>query len=177
MPAAERQQSDGRHVPVTVPAPSQTGAERAAAVVRLLDAIKAAHPSRRGSRRKASGACALIGPDGETVVLPETLLKALRTTAEILAAGGGAAIVPVEKELTTQEAAGLLNMSRQYLVRLLDANEIPHHRVNTHRRIKLGDLLTFKTKRDARRRKALRELTRITEDSDALDSFPHQNGE
>ncbi len=62
----------------------------------------------------------LVGPDGQTIELPESALRVLKDGIHQLVQGHAVAIMPVHLELTTQEAADLLNVSRQYLVRLLD---------------------------------------------------------
>jgi excisionase family DNA binding protein len=69
-------------------------------------------------------------------------------------------IIPVHEELTTQEAADILNVSRQYLVELLDTQTIPHTIVGTHRRIRCGDLMNYKNDRDAQRKKGLSRMTK-----------------
>jgi excisionase family DNA binding protein len=69
-------------------------------------------------------------------------------------------IVPVHEELTTQEAADILNVSRQYLVELLDTQTIPHTKVGTHRRIRFGDLMHYKNDRDAQRKEGLSRMTK-----------------
>ncbi len=106
----------------------------------------------------------LVGPGGEEVELPESAYRALRDAVHQLGQGHAVAIVPVHTELTTQEAAEMLNVSRQYLVRLLDRGDLPYHRVGTHRRIRFGDLMEYKHRRDQARREGLRRLTRLSED-------------
>jgi excisionase family DNA binding protein len=106
-----------------------------------------------------------VGPDGEeSVELPASVAAALREVIEHMSRGAAVSIVPLHKELTTQQAAGILNVSRQYLVRLLDSGEIPHHRVNRHRRIRFGDLMEYKERRDAHRREGLRKLTQLSQE-------------
>jgi excisionase family DNA binding protein len=67
------------------------------------------------------------------------------------------------RELTTQQAADLLNVSRQYLVRLLDENRIAFRKTGQHRLLRIEDVLEFKKKRDKERRAGLRELSRMTQ--------------
>jgi excisionase family DNA binding protein len=74
--------------------------------------------------------------------------------------GNSVTIVPTHKELTTQEAADILNVSRQYLVELLDNQTIPHTKVGTHRRIRFGDLMNYKNDRDAKRQQGLSRMTK-----------------
>ncbi len=123
----------------------------------LLDAM-AHQQGRRESR------CQLVGPDGESIPIPETVFSLLERVTEVLARGDAITVVPVGKELTTQQAANILNVSRQYLVRLLDQGRIPHTKTGKHRRIRVGDVLVFKRKRDRSRRAALDELTELSEE-------------
>jgi len=114
--------------------------------------------------RREAWMLVLEGPDGQRQDLPDPLQRLFRQLVRVLARGEAVSIVPVHKELTTQQAADLLNVSRQYLVRLLDQDELPYHRVGTHRRIKFGDLMGYKRRRDRERRSGLDELTRLSQE-------------
>jgi excisionase family DNA binding protein len=78
-------------------------------------------------------------------------------------------VVPVGREVTTQQAANVLNVSRQYLVRLLDDGRIPFRKTGKHRRLRIEDVLSFKEGRDAERRTSLRELSRLTQELGGYD--------
>jgi excisionase family DNA binding protein len=106
----------------------------------------------------------LIGPRGETIALPEPVFHLLHRVVSVLARGDAVTVVPVHKELTSQQAADLLNVSRQYLVRLLDQGALPHRKTGKHRRIRINDLLAYKKKREAERQSALDELTQMSQD-------------
>ena len=84
--------------------------------------------------------------------------------AELLAEGRPVAVLPDEEMLTTQAAADLLNVSRQYLVRLVDSGELPAVWVGSHRRLRAADVAAFKTARDARRTSALDRLVALSEE-------------
>ena len=140
-----------------VAAPAEQRAE-VAALFELLD--KAAHRA----RRPRSAGCKLLGPSGESIVIPERVFYVLERVNEVLARGDSLTIVPVGKEVTTQKAADMLNISRQYLVRLLDAGRIPYTKTGKHRRLRLEDVLAFKEQRDRERGTALDELTQLSED-------------
>ena len=100
----------------------------------------------------------LVGPDGRSQRLPESLYAFLVQLIADLQAGKSVSIIQSEATLTTVEAANMLGVSRQFLVKLLESKQVPHHKVGTHRRIYMRDLLTYKAERDGRRRKALDDL-------------------
>src|SRR5215208_7122618 len=132
-----------RMEPVTAP-PEQRA--EVAELLKLLGAI--AQPPSRQRQKPRTPACRLVGPQGESFVIPESVFYALARVVEVLARGDAITIVPVGKELTTQQAADLLNVSRQYLVRLLDEKRIEHTRTGKHRRLRIEDVLAFKEQRD-----------------------------
>jgi excisionase family DNA binding protein len=74
--------------------------------------------------------------------------------------GKGVSVIPVMQELTTQQAANLLGVSRPFLVDLLGKNQIPFHKTGTHRRIYLKDVLDYQERRDSDRKRILDEMAR-----------------
>lgn len=125
----------------------------------------------RATKRERQPQCKLIGPQGDSIPLPESVFFVLERVAQVLARGDAVTVVPVGKELTTQQAADLLNISRQYLVRLLDQNVIPHRKTGKHRRLRIEDVLTYKQERDEERETALDELTKMSEDAGGYDEL------
>src|SRR5688572_29218325 len=112
----------------------------------------------------------LVGSDGDAIELPEPIFRLLRQIVPHLKKGHALTLVPLHKELSTQQAADLLNVSRPFLIGLLERGEIPYTKVGKHRRIRFGHLITFKRARDAGRRQTLRRLTQLGQDF-GLDRF------
>ncbi|HET7034403.1 MAG TPA: excisionase family DNA-binding protein [Thermomicrobiaceae bacterium] len=106
----------------------------------------------------------LIGPDGAEFSLPESVVSLVEQMLPILRRGDGVSVIPVHRDLTTQQAAVLLNVSRQYLVQLLEQGDIPFHKVGTHRRVRVDDLLVYRRARDAERRAMLDRLDRLSQE-------------
>ena len=100
------------------------------------------------------------GPDAE-LVLSAGAVKLLGTILTEIARGNSVAAVVVQAELTSQQAADLLNVSRPYLIKLLDQGKIPHHKSGSHRRIALKDVLDYKRTADQRREAVLAELAEL----------------
>ena len=93
-----------------------------------------------------------------TVSIPTSALRLLLDVLTEIGQGNAVSIIPIHAELTTQEAADVLNVSRPFLVQLLEKGGIPFHKIGTHRRVRYQDVIAYKNHIDAERRKALDEL-------------------
>lgn len=100
---------------------------------------------------------------GQRIALPAALMDVMRRAAELLAEGKSVAVLADEGMLSTQAAANLLNVSRQYLVRLIDDGRLPAVKVGSHRRLHASDVAAFKAARDAERKSALDRLAELSE--------------
>jgi excisionase family DNA binding protein len=98
------------------------------------------------------------GGKEQTIELPPGAVKLLVAILEDMASGHAVTIVPHDAEFTTQQAADFLNVSRPFLVGLLEQKKLPFRLVGTHRRIRFEDVLRFKENIDAQRRKVLDRL-------------------
>ncbi len=107
-----------------------------------------------------------VGETGELIALPTSVAKLLIDGLAEFAKGHDVRLLPVHAELTTQEAADLLNLSRQYVVRLLDEGKIPSQKVGTHRRVRAADVLVYKQTLEADRLDALKKLVAEAQDLD-----------
>lgn len=111
---------------------------------------------------------ALREADGETrIELPPALGELMLSMLTHVARGEMVTFVPYGAELTTQKAADLLNVSRPFLTKLLESGKIPFHRVGSHRRVRVNDLLAYKANRDGERERALDDLQRLGQEFDA----------
>ena len=96
--------------------------------------------------------------DMVSVALPAKVFRVLQTILELMAEGKAFQVIPSEIEISTKQAADMLNVSRPFLVKLLEEGKIPYKKVKTHRRIYMQDLLIFIKLFEAQREKALQDL-------------------
>jgi len=96
--------------------------------------------------------------DGQEIVLPKGVARLLSHILTEMSQGNAVTLFPIHAQLTTQEAAEVLNVSRPFVVKLLESGEIPFHRVGTHRRIHFRDLEAYKKKAENTRQEAMSEL-------------------
>lgn len=106
----------------------------------------------------------IVASDGTSLELPASALAGLRAIIEDLAHGRTVVVMPHDRLLTTNEAAQVLNVSRQFLVRLLERGDLPFERIGTHRRLAVEDVLAYRERRAELRRQKLDELTRLSEE-------------
>ena len=100
--------------------------------------------------------------DDAQLVVPRGALELFAQVLAHMANGHGVSVVPEHAELTTQQAADVLNVSRPYLIGLLEAGEIEFRKVGTHRRVFAGSLMTYKRQDDLRRRAAADKLAALS---------------
>lgn len=96
--------------------------------------------------------------DGRDLILPRMALNLLRDLLTEMAQGNAVTVVPTHAELTTQEAANLLNVSRPHLVKLLEEGKLAFTKAGAHRRIRYQDLIAYRQQRDQRSHQLLDEL-------------------
>ena len=127
-----------------------------AAMARMSGQVLSPFVQRKGPLtlkvRKAGKEQPLELPSGAVVLLMEIL--------EAMAAGRGLTLIPENAELTSVQAADVLNVSRPFLIKLLEDNVLPHRKVGKHRRVRMEDVMAYKAKIDRDREAVLDQLAR-----------------
>lgn len=118
-----------------------------------------------------TAAAVLVGPDGDQIPLPMQAYEVLREVVTAMQQGETVSVEPIDRLLTTQQAASLLGVSRSTLIRLLDENELPFDRLgdSRHRRLRLHDVLAYRERKRVDRRARLDELTRQADEDGLYD--------
>jgi excisionase family DNA binding protein len=106
----------------------------------------------------------ITADDGTVIDLPGPVAEALAEVLEAAAEGERALVLRSPENLTTEQAAAVLGVSRPTVVRLIDAGKLPARMVGTHRRLALADVLTYREASTRRRRDALDEMARQAEE-------------
>lgn len=122
------------------------------------------------------GAMYIVSPDGQKTELPGRLFDILAHAARVLARGQGLTIAPQDAQLTTQEAADFLGISRPTLVKYLESGRIDFDKVGRHRRVMLTDLIEFQARGRAERQASLRRNARGGQEAGMLDVVYEPNG-
>jgi len=124
--------------------------------------------------QQVSAPTALLGPDGQSVPVPAEALQVLMAVVASMQAGKAITIASRNQQLTTQEAANLLGISRPTLVKLLDKGEISYRRLTAggHRRVQLEDVLDYQRRNRAGRQVTLDELTAQAAEAGLYDAAP-----
>lgn len=134
--------------------PDEASSTQAAEAVDILERFLRQHPDVQGA------SVTLTTDDSDTTVeIPGPALRLLVDILAQIANGNAVTVAPVHTELTTQQAADILNVSRPYLVKLLEERRLPFRRVGNRRRVLLADLIAYKRIDDAERRAVADELT------------------
>lgn len=129
------------------------------------DALLARESSRRLATHKLGKRSSIRiqllddGEEAETLSVPASALRLFLHLLTEMSQGNAVTLIPTHAELTTQQAADLLNVSRPYVVKLLDEGKIPSRTVGKYRRVRFDDLMAYKRKDDEARAKVLDRLT------------------
>ncbi len=109
----------------------------------------------------------IVDEDDKThiIELPTSAMTMLMEILGELAAGNAVQIVPVHAELTTQEAANILNVSRPHMVKLLEKGNLPFHKIGRHRRVLFADLMEYKKRRENESLNAMQALADQAQDT------------
>lgn len=102
----------------------------------------------------------------ESIEIPRQVFNVLMRVLAVMSEGKAFSLIPMDKELTTQQAADILNVSRPYLNKILDLGDIAHRKVGRNRRIKFSDLMEYKKSQEQQSKDALQELANQSQELD-----------
>lgn len=150
--------------PMNSPAQSFSKASTDRSASRVREDVARLARSLKTEAKEAGRGTAVIEAAGVRYVLAPDLANVVARAATLLAEGKRVSVFAEDEMLTTQQAADRLNVSRQYLTRLIDRGDLPSIRVGTHRRVTAKEVAAFKKQRDAKRDRDLDELTALSEE-------------
>jgi len=107
-----------------------------------------------------------IAETDEQIELPAVAVRMLVDLLSAMAEGNAVTLIPIHAELTTQQAADLLGVSRPFLIKQLEKEIIPFRRVGTHRRVAFSDVMKYKHETDVKRAQSLDELAEQAQELD-----------
>lgn len=105
-----------------------------------------------------------IVADGQKIEMPSIVSIALMEVIKTLNKGNSITLISMDKELTTQQAADILNVSRPYFIKLLETGEIPFKKTGTHRKILMQDLMKYREQRAETRKSKIEELSNLSQE-------------
>ncbi|MEO1386702.1 MAG: helix-turn-helix domain-containing protein [Cyanobacteria bacterium J06634_6] len=113
----------------------------------------------------------VVEKDGseQAVAIPASAYQLLVDVLTQMSQGNAVTLIPVHAELTTQEAADFMNVSRPYLIKQIEAGELACRKVGRHRRIRFDDLVAYKKQTDADRARAIDEMVALSEEMGLYD--------
>jgi excisionase family DNA binding protein len=120
-------------------------------------------------KNHATASLKLGGVQGQEITLPDSILRLVSEALAAAASGKQLRLVEEDAEVSPEKAAEFLQVSRPYLVRLLDHGEIPFHYVGTHRRITMSELIEYRRKRKIKSKEALQRMTELSEEMGLYD--------
>ena len=124
----------------------------------------------------AGGSASLVSSDGgSTQQIPASIYGAFKSLVDELSEGKSVYVVHEDEELTTQDAADFLNVSRPYFIKLIESGAIPYTKTGTHRRILLRDVHAYKKVRDTERRAILDQLAQGAWDDGSYFGVPTED--
>lgn len=129
-----------------------------------MEAQQAQESSRILATKVQEGELRVHLDDGQMLTLPRAAARLLSHLLTEMAAGNAVTLIPVHAEMTTQEAADYLNVSRPFLIGLLKGDQIPYRKIGTHRRVKFEDVKAYKDRINLEREKALDALAAEAQD-------------
>lgn len=135
-------------------------------ITQARDALRRLEMPFRVAEGTGANRLAVLRDGAQEVAVPRQAVNLLVEVLGQLANGNAVTIVPVQAELTTQQAADVLNVSRPHLVALLERGALPYRRVGSHRRILARDLFAYREQDEVNRRKAMAALTQEAEHLD-----------